>query len=337
MEELILAVDLGGTNVRVAAVNPQGRILHKFNFPTEAYRGREKVVEDTLAKIKGFLAGFPKEEYEVTGAGFGIPGAIVLDRGIVSQSPNLPGWEDFDLRSQLQEGLRMPIFIENDANAFTLGEGWLGAAKGAKDFCCLTLGTGVGGGIVLNGEIWHGAQGKAGEVGHMVIDVDGPPCQCGNRGCLEVFTSGSAIRRVAIEEIKRNEKTDLAERCGGEIEGITAKMVYESAMGGDHLSREIFRRMGMYLGVGLTNLVNLLNVELMVIGGRVSEAFDLFVDPARRELGKRALGSMGKGVKVERARCGDDAGILGAACLVKRELERIKRNKKIGSGSFSSL
>ena len=324
MQELILAVDLGGTNVRVAAVNLKGGILHKISFPTEASRGREKVVEDTLAKIKGFLGGFPREEFEVIGVGFGIPGAIMLDRGIVSQSPNLPGWEGFEILSRLQEGLRMPIFIENDANAYTLGEGWLGSARGVRDFCCLTLGTGVGGGIVLNGDIWHGAEGKAGEIGHMVIDVNGPPCQCGNRGCLEAFASGSAIRRMAIEAIKGNEKTDLVERSGGEIEGITAKTVYESARGGDRLSREIFQRMGMYLGVGLANLVNLLNVELMVVGGQVSEAWDFFINPARRELKEMTLGSMGKGVRVEKARCGDDAGILGAAYLVKREVERRK-------------
>jgi glucokinase len=218
----------------------------------------------------------------------------------------------------------MPIFIENDANAFSLGEGWLGAARGMREFCCLTLGTGVGGGIVLNGDIWHGAEGKAGEVGHMTIAVDGPPCQCGNRGCLEAFTSGRAIRRMAIEAIKGNEKTDLIERCGGEIEAITSKTIYESARNGDRFSREVFHRMGIYLGAGLANLVNLLDVELIVIGGRVSEAWDFFIEPARGELEKRTLGSMGKGVRVERAKCGDDAGILGAAYLVIRGLERRK-------------
>lgn len=324
MEEIILAVDLGGTNVRVAAVTPQGNILDKLSFPTEALQGRERVVENILLRIQGFLQRFPKGKFEVTGGGFGIPGAIALDLGIISQSPNLPGWENFDIRSRLQKGLHMPIFIENDANAFALGEGWLGAARGVKEFCCLTLGTGVGGGIVLNGDIWHGTEGKAGEIGHMVIDVDGPPCQCGNRGCLETFASGRAIRRMAIEAIKVNEKTDLVERCGGEIEAITSKTIYESASNGDRLSRKVFQRMGMYLGAGLANLVNLLNVELIVIGGRVSEAWNFFIEPARGELEKRTLGSMGKGVRVEKAKCGDDAGILGAAYLVKRELERLK-------------
>lgn len=327
MEEIILAVDLGGTNVRIATVNHQGKILDRLSFLTEVSRGKERVMEDILSRIRRFLRGFPVEEFEVIGGGFGIPGAIALDRGIVSQSPNLPGWEGFDIRSRLRKGLRMPIIVENDANAFSLGEGWMGAARGVKDFCCLTLGTGVGGGIVLHGDIWHGSEGKAGEIGHMVIDVDGPPCQCGSRGCLEVFASGSAIRRMAIEAIEGDEKTDLVERCGGEIKGITAKTVHESARGGDRLSRGIFQRMGTYLGVGLANLVNLLNLELMVIGGRVSEAWDLFIDPAREELEKRTVGSMGKEVRVERARCGDDAGILGAAYLVKKEFEKHKRRR----------
>jgi glucokinase len=322
MEELILAVDVGGTNVRVAAVNLEGGVLHKWDFPTEASRGREGVMEHVLSSIRGVLGRFPEEEFEVIGGGFGIPGAIDLDRGIISESPNLPGWEDFDIRSRLQEGLRMPVFIENDANALALGEGWLGAARNARDFCCLTLGTGVGGAIVLNGDIWHGAEGMAGEIGHMVIQMDGPLCQCGRRGCLEAFASGSAIRHMAIEAIKRHEKTDLVGRCGGQIEAITSITVYESARGGDKLSQEIFRRMGTYLGVGLANLVNILNVELVVIGGRVSEAWDFFVGAAKRELEQRVLGSMGKGMRVEKARCGDDAGILGAAYLVKRDLER---------------
>lgn len=330
MKELILGVDLGGTNVRVAAVDLIGKILHRTGFPTEASRGREEVTEDILSTIGEVLGRFPKDEFEVIGSGFGIPGAIMLDRGIVSQSPNLPGWEDYDIRSRLEDGLGMPIFIENDANAFTLGEGWLGAARGVRDFCCLTLGTGVGGGIVLNGDIWHGAEGKAGEIGHMVIQVDGPICQCGSNGCLETFASGSAIRRMAIEAVRGNERTDLVDRCGGQIETITSKMVYESARDGDRLSRQIFQRMGGYLGVGLANLVNLLNVQLMVIGGQVSEAWNLFIDPTRGELERRALGSMGKGVKLEKARCGDDAGVLGAAYLVKREREGRKRGSKIG-------
>ncbi len=325
MEELIIAVDLGGTNVRVAAVNLKGRILQRMRFPTEASQGRERVTGNILSKIREVLAGFPREKFEVIGGGFGIPGAILLDRGIVTQSPNLPGWEDYDVRSPLRDGLGIPIFIENDANAFTLGEWWLGAARGVRDFCCLTLGTGVGGGIVLNGDIWHGAEGKAGEIGHMVIEVDGPLCQCGSSGCLETFASGSAIRRMAIEAVQGNEKTDLLQRCGGQIEAITSSTVYESARDGDGLSREIFQRMGRYLGVGLANLVNLLNVQLMVIGGQVSEAWDLFIEPARRELEKRALGSMGKGVRVEKASCGNDAGILGATYIVKREMKSRKR------------
>ena len=320
MEKIFIGVDVGGTNIRVAAVDPKGEILHKVRSPIEASRGRDRVTRNILSKVHEVLGRFSENEFEVMGGGFGIPGAIALDRGIVIQSPNLPALDGFNIRSWLEEGLRMPIFIENDANTFTLGEAWLGAAKGVKDFCCLTLGTGVGGGIVLNGEIWHGAEGKAGEIGHMIIDVDGPPCKCGNHGCLEALTSANAIRRMAIEAIRAGQKTDLIDRCGGELEAITSKMVFESAMGGDILSRNIFQQMGTYLGVGLANLVNLLNVELMVIGGQVSDAWDLFIDHARRELEQRALGSMGKRVRVERTRRGDDAGILGAVYLVMREI-----------------
>jgi glucokinase len=324
MEKIIIGVDVGGTNVRVAAVDLKGEILHKVSAPIGTSRDRERVTRNILSKVQEVLGTFPENEFEVMGGGFGIPGAIALNQGIVIQSPNLPALDGFNIRSWLEERLSMPIFLENDANTFTLGEGWLGAAKGMREFCCLTLGTGVGGGVVLNGDIWHGAEGKAGEIGHMTIDIDGPLCKCGNHGCLEAFTSASAIRRMAIEAIKGNEKTDLVERCEGELETITSKMVYESAKGGDPLSQRIFQRMGTCLGVGLANLANLLNVELMVIGGQVSDAWDLFIDHARRELEQGALGSMGKRVRLERTKCGDDAGILGAAYLVKRGLERCK-------------
>jgi glucokinase len=320
MEKMIIGVDVGGTNVRVAAVDLKGEILHKVSAPIGASGDREWVTRNILSKVQEVLGKFPQDEFEVMGGGFGIPGAIALNQGIVIQSPNLPALDGFNIRSWLEERLSMPIFLENDANTFTLGEGWLGAAKGVKDFCCLTLGTGVGGGILLNGEIWHGAEGKAGEFGHMIIDAEGPLCKCGNHGCLEAFTSANAIRRMAIEALRAEEKTDLLNRCGGELEAITSKMVYESAKDGDIVSRKIFQRMGTSLGVGLANLANLLNMELMVIGGQVSDAWDFFIDHARRELAQRALGSMGKRVKVERTRRGDDAGILGAVYLVMREL-----------------
>jgi glucokinase len=224
------------------------------------------------------------------------------------------------LREFFQDKLSLPIAIENDANAFTLGEGWKGAARGSLHYCGITLGTGVGGGIVIKGEILRGAEGLGGEVGHMVLNPKGPLCGCGGRGCLEVYASGSGIRRMAWEAVEKGKGEEILKKGGGDIKKVTSEDVFKAATGGDQTALKIFSEMGHYLGLGLVNLINLFNPEKIVIGGKVSGAWDYFIESAKAIVQQRGMRGQREKVEIVRAECGDDAGILGAAYVALKEI-----------------
>jgi glucokinase len=245
--------------------------------------------------------------------GIGIAGPIDMKKGIIIESPNIPGLKDFALRDFLSKKISYPIAIENDANAFTLGEGWVGAAKGSKDYCGITLGTGVGGGIVAEGKVLHGTEGMAGEVGHMVITPDGPLCGCGGRGCLEVYTSGTGIRRMALEAIEKGMGEGILKWSGGDPQKITSEIVFEASQAGDLTAQTIFNEMGGFLGLGFVNLIHLFNPERIVIGGKVSRAWDYFIKNLMKTVQGRTMKGPRESVQIVQGDCGDDAGMLGAA------------------------
>lgn len=295
----VIGIDLGGTNLRIGAVTLDGRVVHRLSRKTEVELGVLSIMEGILADIEKVMEGV--QGMELMGIGLAIPGAILIEKGIITQSPNLTGWDGFHLRDYLSERLTHPFFIDNDANAFAIGEGWMGRARGIKNYCVLTLGTGIGGGIVLNGEVWHGPDGTAGEVGHIVVEPDGCPCRCGGWGCLEVYASSTGLVRMAKEV-----------GCGGEI---PPEVIAQRAQAGDELYKGLFHRLGRYLGIAMATLVNLLNLELIIIGGGLAKASSLFLDIARDEIKKRALKMPGERVKIEITGCGDDGGVLGAAYI----------------------
>jgi glucokinase len=328
MSEYLIGVDLGGTNIRAAAVSPSGSILDRISIPTQAYQGRRAVVKRLIELIRGIEEKFGKKGQRLVGVGMGIAGAIYLNRGLVSRSPNLEGWENFKLMDRLQKYLDFPIFLENDANAIALGEKWKGAGKKAESFCCLTLGTGIGGGIILNNKIWHGVDGTAGEIGHTTLDPQGPPCNCGSNGCLEIYASATGIKRMVLEKIREGNKSSLLKKCQNKIEDITAKMVYDSAKDGDELCQGVFREMGRYLGIGLANLINLLNLELIVLGGKVTQAWNLFIGETRKEIKKRGFTPSAKRTKITKAKLGDDAGVLGAVYFALEKLGGEQRRRQ---------
>jgi len=259
MERIVLAVDLGGTNIRVAAINEHGTIKKRVQRPTLAHEGEASVLRSLLSALEEVYQAFP--ENQIKGVGVGIAGAIDLEKGIVTQSPNLVGFDGYPLRDKLQASFlkHLTIMIDNDANLAAMGEKWKGAGTGVNDFICLTLGTGIGGGIIIQGKLVHGADGMAGEAGHITVDPQGPQCNCGNRGCLEVLASATAIRREAIEALRRYPESELHKRCRHNPETITAEMVYQSAKAGDQVARKIFQDMGRYLGIGIASLINILN------------------------------------------------------------------------------
>ncbi|HBA26287.1 MAG TPA: ROK family protein [Nitrospinae bacterium] len=302
MKDYVIGLDLGGTNIRAAAITKEGNILHRVKIPTGVPLGRERVIANILKvidEIKKELKGI-----KLSVVGMGIPGIIFFNKGIVAQSPNFPDWIDFNLRERLNKDLDVPFYIDNDANLAAAGEGWLGAGKEFNSFCMLTLGTGVGGGIVLNKNIWRGEYGMAGELGHITIYPDGHPCNCGNRGCLEQYVSANGIVRMAEEKSQ-----------------ITANDIYQLAKKGNKDALEIFQKMGRILGIGIADLVNILNIELFVLGGGVADSWNYFIPSTMDEVRKRTYHITGEGVKVVKAELGDDAGIFGAAYMAMNEFK----------------
>jgi glucokinase len=313
MGRVLVGVDLGGTNVRIGIVTPTGRILKKEEYALDTSRGGLNIVEGLVSNLKNLLQKRIGKNNQLLGIGIGIAGAIDMKRGRMINSPNIPDLNGFGIREFIKKRMSSPIAIENDANAFALGEGWVGAAKGSKDYCGITLGTGVGGGIVINGEILHGSGGMASEVGHMVIDPEGPLCGCGGKGCLEVYASATGIRRMALEAIEKGKGGEILKRAGGKVEEITSEKVFEAAQSGDKAAQKIFNEMGRFLGLGLVNLIHLFDPEKIVIGGKASRAWDSFIKTTMEVVTERAMEGSREKVKIVQAKCGDDAGILGAA------------------------
>jgi glucokinase len=267
------------------------------------------------------LAEKHRDRGALAGVGIGVPGIIDMKTGMLRESPNLPGWSDYPVREEIERRLDSRVVLENDANAAALGEFWLGAGRDVSDLCMLTLGTGVGGGIILDGKVWHGMTGMAGELGHINVEREGPPCPCGSRGCVEQYASATAIKRMALEKIGERRAPELAKVMERDKE-ITAKHVFQLAASGDPAATEIFRAVGDALGTIVADLVNALNLPMYVVGGGVSAGWDAFSPRMFEIIRKRSFvyeataPDINKpGTIVTRAQLGGDAGILGAARL----------------------
>ncbi len=319
--KLAIGIDVGGTFIKAGLVNRRGQVIARIREETGVGEGLENQVLPKILSVVHRLEQFTGRRGEIAGVGLGIAGLIHLRQGRVLTSPNISGWQNFPLRKSLVKRINVPVFLENDANAAALGEKWVGAARNTKTFCFLTLGTGVGGGLVFEGKIWHGADGLAGEVGHMTIHPDGARCNCGNRGCLEAYASLTALRRMVWEAIASGKKTRLS--MDSREDSLSGESVYQAAQKGDRLARAVFQRMGSNLGLGIANLINLLNPEMVVLGGGLSAAWKFFIPALRLELKNRAFAASAKEVRIVRATAGEDAGILGAAYIVWQGLEVI--------------
>jgi glucokinase len=313
MERFAIGADLGGTNLRVAAVDESGKILERITLATQREQGREAIIRElsqAVRNLSGRLAG----SRVLAGIGIGVPGILYLQTGMLRQSPNLPGWENYPVRSEIESLVGTTVFLENDANAAALGEKWLGLGRHVDSFCMLTLGTGVGGGVVLDGKIWHGFLGMAGELGHIVVAENGVQCPCGGRGCLETESSAGAVVRKAREVLAAGRSPALAE-ASRNISELTSEIVYEVAKAGDAACREIFQSVGRYLGIGIAGLVNALNLPLYVIGGGAAESWSLFAPAMMEELRYRSYIFREASTRIEKSVLQGDAGICGAAFL----------------------
>ncbi len=305
MSDFVFAVDLGGTNLRMAAVSAGGNILSRVKMRTPADDGSDAIVEAIIGaagELSDAISGHPRA------ISLAVPAIVNHTDGMIVQAPNLPSLDQFDLAYAVQSNTGIPVCIENDANAAAIGENWLGASKRSQHSIMITLGTGVGGGIIIDGKIVRGADGTAGEVGHINVEHEGVECGCGSRGCLEQYTSAKAILRMAAE-------AGLTGMSRGESGGAESSDIFDLAKSGNQVAIDIFRKQGFYLGLAIAGLVNCLNPEVIVIGGGAAAAWDCFAPSLQDELKIRAYAEAVARVNIVRAELGDDSGVLGSAKL----------------------
>ena len=322
----IVGVDLGGTNIVCGAMPEDGsRQIATRSEPTRSTQGAEAVVDRIARMIHTVVAETIAEtgarRSDFLGVGIGSPGPLDREKGIVLITPNL-GWTNFPLRAEVVDRVGMPATLDNDANCATLGEWWLGAARGAQNVVGITIGTGIGGGIILNGRLFHGAADVAGELGHTTIDSTGRRCKCGNYGCLEAYASGPAIADRAREALAGNEASILPDLVGGKLDMITAQTVYDAAQRNDDLAREVVRDTARFLGAGIANMLNILNPNVVVVMGGVTQAGDALMDPLRAEVRRRAFRPAVDSCEIVLGTLPGTAGVVGAVATFKASLGR---------------
>jgi glucokinase len=300
-------VDLGGTNLRAAAISTSGEVLARISGRAQLSAGRDAVIGDMVSAIVK-LRDQVGSAHSLAGIGMGVAGFILIEKGIIVGSNNLPAFEGYALRDDIEKRLGTTVVLENDANAAALGEKWIGAGKGVDDLVLLTLGTGIGGGIIAGGRVLHGHVGMAGEIGHITVVPDGNPCGCGNRGCLEKHASATAISGMA--------------KVIGLGADLTSEQVYNLAVAGDEKAKRIFEAMGRYLGVALATLVNIFNFPLYLLSGGPLPAWDFFAPAMLDEARWRSFTFRHTETKVEKAILGNEAGLFGAAYLPLLERKR---------------
>lgn len=313
--DFVLGIDIGGTNLVVGAVAADGsRVVGVHSAPTNPTRGPDAVMLGLVAMGRRTLATLAQEvpKARVLGIGVGAPGPLDRREGVVLLTPNL-GWVNMPLRAHLAEALGLPAALDNDANCAILGECWIGAARGVRYVMGMTIGTGIGGGIVIDGTLYHGASDCAGEIGHMTIDLDGRRCGCGNYGCLEAYASGPAIALRAVEQIQSGAVSALTALVHGDLTRVTAHTVYEAAQTGDSLAKEVVRETAHYLGAGLANLLNIFNPDRVVIVGGVTQAGDWLFEPLRRDVARRAFSPAVQACDIVPGQLDGLAGVYGAA------------------------
>jgi glucokinase len=333
MTSFAIGVDLGGTNLRIAAVDDKGTLLEKTTLGTQVQRGRDFVIGEMCDAIQQVVVKYAGKSH-LDGIGIGVPGIIDLETGMLYESPNLPGWDHYPVREEIERRLSTKVILENDANAAALGEKWLGAARDYPSMCMITLGTGVGGGIVMSGRIWHGMTGMAGELGHITVEPEGAKCNCGNNGCIEQYASATAIVRMAHEAIASGKAAALKRVAESSDKEFNSRVVYQLAVQGDSAAQEIYRKVGRYLGIALAGIINALNLNMYVIGGGVASAWEAFAPSMMEEINRRSFlyrataperkNGTSKTTIVTRALLGSDAGLFGAARLPMLEGELVQ-------------
>lgn len=317
--KLAIGLDIGGTNIKAVVASEEGTVLSNRTYPTPGKEDKitvraliSTILKDTLNEdyIKEISSG-QAGTADIIGVGFGIAGLIDSRKGIVIESPNIPQINGLEIGKEISAEFSLPVAVNNDANACAFGEKWAGTGKDFDNFIVLTLGTGLGGGFIYHGELFEGAL----EIGHILVEPNGLFCTCGSSGCLESYASGRAIVDRATSALENGTESLLAQCFGGNFYKITPEDVYRSALDGDNLSRELFRPLGHYLGIGIANLINLLSPEAVIIGGGLVGAWDLFIDELKKQVSRRAFKSLSSNVQILQTALKKECGSVGAAGL----------------------
>lgn len=301
-QNVVIGMDVGGTDIKCAVVNEQGKILRRFQRPAISKKSHDAILKNILQACTEAKSWALAHKKKVQALGFGIPG-IVSKTGIVHRSPHFPAWIDYPIQKELHSKIHLPMIVDNDANMAALGEGWLGAARSWSDYIFFTLGTGIGGGIVINRKVFRGDSGFAGEIGHMVLHKDGFACACGGQGCLELYASASGLEKMSP---------------------FSPKKLFQLALEGDKNSQKIFKSLGENLGAGIASIVNILDIERIIIGGGLSGAWKIFLPSLRRGIRKHIYPITAGKIRLVKAQLGNDAGILGSAKAAWNILEEKK-------------
>jgi glucokinase len=316
-KEYSIGVDLGGTNIVCAIVNYQGKIINRLKVPTLAERGKEATIKRIIETIHENIVQSTIAPGDITGIGIGAPGPLDVKRGMINFAPNLPGWRDVPLRKILEDEFNMKVVLENDANAAAWGERCFGAGQGVNNLVCFTLGTGIGGGIIIDGKIYHGSNYGAAELGHMTVNKDGPRCNCGNYGCLEAYSSATGIKNRIKNRIKEGIKSEFLNFDEDKLfESLRLKSIFEAARKGDKLTKSVVEEAISYLGIAIANIANILNPEMVVLVGGITNEGEKLLIPLKGEVKKRAFYSNYKSLKIVIGELGGNAGVLGAAALL---------------------
>lgn len=314
MGKIVCGIDLGGTKINTGIVDENGKVLYSVKVPTLAQEGPDAVVKRILKSVNDVLDHSNMSTADIGGIGIGSPGPLDSVKGIIMEPSNLPGWKDVPIVKILKAEFAANIKLNNDANAAAIGEFMFGAGRGLRNFIYMTVSTGIGGGIIINGKLYDGVSSNAGEVGHATINFDGPKCNCGSYGCFETYASGTAVGRFAREALEKGEESIMRDMAP--VGEIKAEHVFEAARQRDKLALRLVELEGYYLGIGIANILAFYNPEMIAIGGGVGGQLDMYYDSMYESLKKRALGPSLNDCRIVKAELGADLGLIGAAALV---------------------
>ena len=311
-----IGIDLGGSKIGIAVVSKTGVVKKYIKVPTESQKGKEFVINKIKQSIYKIIQESDVRMENISGIGIGVPGQVNPDTGIVHLAPNLPGWENISIRKILEKEFNLKIFVENDGNATAWGEKLFGVARGHNEVVCLTLGTGIGGGLILNGKIYHGKASYAGEIGHIVVNKDGPECNCGGYGCLETYSSATGIRNRIRNKFNRLKKLNSSHLYETDIDNTSLSEIFQKARAGDKMFSDIIQDAIEYLGVTIVSLINIFNPEMIVMVGGMTNEGENLLKPLKNIVFNRAIKSNLKELQITYGELGDYAGVMGSAALV---------------------